>query len=530
MNRYDSPVQNSLESYVPIPLDGIAKAGQAVQQRWDTNEAADAQANSSLSNVRAVYSGQQSQVQQLASQYRSDAGDLLKKYSGYYDDPGYKRDQQNLILKYSNNPIYSQVNASNQFYDANQKQLMKLQADGHTHYDPTAHETGVDANGRIRVPTEGVRRLTYAEDVDKMAGQIPADEEGGVTSNEAKLDNYTHSLLTDPANSKYLQEATLHQIQMGVPPEQAPMAAAHELKTIVDLRKYHHIDPDKVAAQEARLNKVAKPPAPYNMPNAEAGESYDGVDFHPAGFTNIFPQKTNILVQARSTIGTNREMKPGEPLPAGAHYSVGQNNSPSLNLSTDPVSMGEKGGTELPPEVVGVVNGQIVAIAKNGDKPDGTYSNAMSEQISHDSKTGLTRINHGIKGGDQEVTPTAMRVFQDAKTGDKTYFPMGKDESIGAFRNNFSGEGVTDYSSWWQDHGNKAFKQALEDFGFHKDFFKTYNDASVATRKILDRLIGQRADRAVGADGKTNIQRNLEEKYGDQGKRSNIMNPGLKPE
>src|SRR5882757_7228209 len=104
ITQYSTPVQNTLEQYIPLPLDQIYKAGQAIQQRADQNQAVNDQFQSGLSSMEALAPSHRDYIKNYVSQYRQAQTNLLDKYKNNEADPDYIRESRRINMQYAADP------------------------------------------------------------------------------------------------------------------------------------------------------------------------------------------------------------------------------------------------------------------------------------------------------------------------------------------------------------------------------------------------------------------------------------------
>lgn len=538
MNRYQTPVQNSLESYVPLPLDGLAKAGAAIQGRYDANELADTTANTALSNIRAEDPDQAVVVKQMANQYKSDASNLLDKYQHRYDDAGFKREQQALIQKYSSDPRYAAVSATNSFYDNQAKAIAKENEAGNEWFHGDPGFKGVSENGSFNIPTQGIIRSTYAVDLAKRAGEYKDDGlVDGTTTNIPKLDSLWTRIqdVNSPEFAQARTQAYYHQIKNGIPKEQAMAAGLNEMKGIVYDRSHSNLDANIVAKRaEAKTNNQE---ALTNAPYAVIGNSYNGVKHRPDEWLAIGTSEINVLSMAKSSSDKTYEVNPGHVL-GGTKWILGDGKGSTIKSTTNSFTFSDKGGTQLPDEVVGVITdgvnmSKLVAIDTKGDAPDGDYSTVAAE-TSRKDKYGNYTVGIGKGKPRANVQGQAVHVYVDAGTGHKIYVAMNKHESISYLGKDFTGENVHDYGDFIKDKSNAAnFAAMLRKINMSvddkknptDDFYNLWMKSTGVQRTMMNRMIDQRIDEIPNPeDGLSNIQRIRQERWGNQGKMTNVNN------
>lgn len=537
MNRYQTPVQNSLESYVPIPLEGIEKAASAVQGRYDTNEAADTAMNTTLANIRALDPDQEAVVKQMAGQYRTEALDLLHKHDGLYDDPAFKREQQGLLQKWSSDPRYAAVNATNTVLAEDAKTRAKEQEAGNEVYNINPSWKGVDAKGNFVVPTQGVARVTFGSRIREAAKDAGITEAAdGTKTNEVPLASLKQQWLYGPEHAADREQAYQVLIQQGVPKEQARAAA---LQVIADKVDFHLKGSDREAAvaRAARITKSTN--LNPDHPTTEEGNSFEAINFKPDIFGYMGHNPTSLLSMGKVSHGRTIGMSAGDPI-QGSKYIIGTGKNAGLGITPMEYTMGDKGGSQLPDQLMGVVQegpmaGKMVAINRNNQSPEGVRSTAGAENVHVDPRTGYQYINYGTK--DQAmIQATAMHVYEDKASGDHIYVPMNKSASIRNMGDNYSSDAAYDYSKVLKQEGVNKFKEDLR--GLHMsvndkgedtdDFFKQWAGSTGAQRKELNRQIEYKKDHArpniAGVPQLSVIDKMLFDEYGDAGKSTNYKN------
>ena len=462
MNRYQSPVQNTLESYVPIPLGEIQQAGAATQQRYNAAEEQDAQSQAKLSNIRAVYSDQADWVKQNADKYHTDSQALINKWDGRMDDPGYKREADQLINTYAGNPNYKTVSESNAKYD-NQTKLYQLgMSKGNSMYDPNANFTG-SINGRLAVPTENVSQLTHDSDFNEQLDKahFSKDLNGTSTPNDS-LDNIVRNMATNPAFSKILQQGTIEQmVQNGIRnPTLARNAALLHFKGMADARKYRIEDPEldlqrsKVSAQSSLVDKEA------GLPEYDTGQGGWNTSSNTYSHDNQLSrfsagiyanQDVSLYKGGESSVNINNQQLKNTTVHGQGMYVVGQGDQNSLSPTNKDYHIEEGKFTGY--ATYGVVQegpnkGKLVATG-NKDS-DGHYGTTASQDIHTDPASGDQFINWGIKNrsnpaeNQQRIQMVGVKRYQDDQKHNMILKPLSADESRTIFGLNFSQQNSPD--------------------------------------------------------------------------------------
>lgn len=238
ISEYSSPVQNTLEQYVPLPLDMMMKAGAATQERYNQSQDLDTSTQSGLASIEARSSGYQNYVNNAVSSYKDQMSSLIDKYNGRIDDPQFQREQKQVINKYKNDPNWQVIKQGNQNIQMDQEIAAKLRAEGKLVLNPTTRFNGLDAKGNLSAYTPGVKEVNTLDEWDKALqiahGSMSFDGKG-YNTNEGNLGRAKAAIISDMANNgpqtKDLLDAYKEQ---GYTDEQARQAVANNVSTMAN--------------------------------------------------------------------------------------------------------------------------------------------------------------------------------------------------------------------------------------------------------------------------------------------------------
>lgn len=485
MNRYQSPVQNNLETYVPIPLDDINKAGAAIQGRYDQNEYAEQQAASTLASMKASDPSQQAVITQMANDFRSQSSDILDKYQHRYDDPGYKRDEQGLLMKFSNDPRYAQMKSTNDFLAEQQKAREKEDEAGHIVYDPNQNFKGVNPDGSFKVPTQGISRLNYVDDLYKHTANLGFDTDAnGTESNIKQKHDYLNSMDSSEYNG-YLKQAIQHQNMLGVTGEQATKNANQEIQNIVMRGAYTKQNPsaqlerqkyndnpgdDGTATSTAKQGKVLTGlNAPRYIKNADSERFNSGEDYKKDGFWSgpeIRPKKLQVMELGHSS---RQQESSAEGLHiTGKMWTTGLGNGSNLAPDERSITLGD-GARKIGSKVVGVFidgkdkSGKLVAIGKDKDE-DGDWGTLAADKIEKEKSTGAL-FARDSKGNKHYIQEQAVTEYYDPATKNTYRVAEDKNQTEMEYGANLSTDSIESHIEDFKAMGPQKFKEQLVHFG-----------------------------------------------------------------
>lgn len=238
ISEYSNPVQNSLESYVPMPLDMMLRAGQATQERYNQSQDLDSATQSGLASIEAKAPAYQQYVQTTVGNYKNDMSNLIDKYNGRVDDPQFQREQRQVINKYKNDPNWQVIKQGNQNISMDQEIAAKLRAEGKQVINPTLSFKGVDTKGNLSAYTPGVKEVNTIEDWDKALqiahGSMQFDGKG-FNTNIHSLANARATITNDVANNgPQTRDLIQSYVEQGYTPEQAKQAVLNNVSTLAN--------------------------------------------------------------------------------------------------------------------------------------------------------------------------------------------------------------------------------------------------------------------------------------------------------
>lgn len=149
INEYSSPIQNTLEQYVPLPLASMYQAASAIQNRGDLAQGQNDQVQTGLSSMEALAPSQRDFVNKFASDFKTQQGALLDKYHGNTSDPQYEQESRRLNMQFAADPRLSIIKQTNELMKKKQAIKDELDAKGMKYIDSNPNFTGADSNGNL---------------------------------------------------------------------------------------------------------------------------------------------------------------------------------------------------------------------------------------------------------------------------------------------------------------------------------------------------------------------------------------------
>lgn len=421
ISQYSNPIQNTLEQYVPLPLEMMMKAGQATQQRYDQSQDLDTSTQSGLASIEARAPGYQQYVQNTVGNYKNDMSSLIDKYNGRIDDPQFQREQKQVINKYKNDPNWNIIKNSNEAIKTDQDISAKLRAEGKLVINPTLGFNGLDNSGNLQQYQGGVKQVNTLDDWEKglalAHGSMQFDGRG-FNTNARSLDAARQAILSDVANNgPQTKDLITAYTQQGLTPEQAKAAVIGNVGTLVN--KYGVV---KTRDEGYFSNQIARD-------NMALTEKYhkDALDEKRDAFKAN--NDTKLAIAYMKAHGRN-----GDGSPIITPYAIPTNNQPIKTGSEDNLRgyVAAVSNTPMNEAIKGsTINGQYFGLDPNQKSEKNLTRRAGSFTINDGIKTGVKNVwvteqGNLVTGG--KNYPVTQKT--DPKTGE-VYNWMGKDANNG---------------------------------------------------------------------------------------------------
>lgn len=223
-NPWYSAAETTLPQYVPLPFQELMLAGQAIQNRYDTNMAAMDSTAQGIASIETRLPGHQQYIADYANRFQEETEELLSRYNNNAADPQFAREFTRLRSRYANDPNLRTILNANAAYDANQEIRKKLMESGNRYIDTTRGATGLNPDGTLSADVGTIRATNFESDLHDMYQdtlKATINDFGGRISNEQAVGMVTESLLSEGANNPILREAMEYYMSQGATPEQA---------------------------------------------------------------------------------------------------------------------------------------------------------------------------------------------------------------------------------------------------------------------------------------------------------------------
>lgn len=204
ISEYTNPVQNSLEQYVPLPLEQIYKSAAAIQQRGDLAANQNDAVQTGLSSMEALAPGQRDFVNKFANDFRAQQGALLDKYHGNTSDVNYDQESRKLNMQFAADPRLTTIKQVNELIKKKQSIKDELDAKGLKYLDSNPSFTGVDGSGNLTSDVGSLKSTAF----DSNINQAFKDKENAIEQIGHRLTN--HRNLMKIHDSYVNQDGTLN--------------------------------------------------------------------------------------------------------------------------------------------------------------------------------------------------------------------------------------------------------------------------------------------------------------------------------
>lgn len=236
ISEYTNPVQNTLEQYVPLPLQQMYQAASSIQQRGDLAQTQNDQVQTGLSSMEALAPGHRDFVNKFANDFKAQQSALLDKYKGNTSDPQYEQESRRLNMQFAADPRLQTIKQTNELWKKKQNIKDELDAKGIKYLDSNPNFTGKDANDNL---SSNVGQLS-ATNFDANINQAFKDKEGAIEQvghsltnrrNLAKVhSSYVNQDGTLNTDNQDIQQGLAYYKQQGL----SDQAAASKVKNHVD--------------------------------------------------------------------------------------------------------------------------------------------------------------------------------------------------------------------------------------------------------------------------------------------------------
>lgn len=284
ISEYSTPVQSVRQEYIPLPLDFIMQAGNAIQQRGDKNTAINDQFQTGLASMEALAPGHKDYLKNYVNQYRTEQSGLLDKFKNNEADPEYIRESRRINMKYAADPNLKIIQQANELYKDKVKTTQQLLANNKKYIDSNPTFNGLDPNGNLSSNVGNVRATDFDDSILKNFQAIGNNLEGfkGVRTSQRNIQRAQGQYLDaldGHSNNQDINDAVSYYKQQGYTDSGAKNAVsgliAQGSNYIRSEKDYHDEDLAykirRDALEDARYRALHGPqsagPAPFELLN-----------------------------------------------------------------------------------------------------------------------------------------------------------------------------------------------------------------------------------------------------------------------
>lgn len=259
-NPWFSSVEQTLPEYVPIPLQQIAQAGQAVQGRYDTAMSSIDQTSTGLGSMEALAPAHREYRDQLVGNYREEVSNVLDRYDNNASDPQFLREINRINTRYASDPNISTIRMGNESIKAKQKAIQDIYSKGGRYIDTNPRFSGVDESGRLSYDAGQVRSTNFAEQLDDMYANAAKSviDDGNISTNRQALEQVRNSLIQGVGTNPVTRDALQYYAQQGYSQEEALAQLENDLdrsfNTYLTAEKVDTNDRLAISRQNASIN------------------------------------------------------------------------------------------------------------------------------------------------------------------------------------------------------------------------------------------------------------------------------------
>lgn len=231
ISEYSTPVQSVRQEYIPLPLDFIMQAGNAIQQRGDKNTAINDQFQTGLASMEALAPGHKDYLKNYVNQYRTEQSGLLDKFKNNEADPEYIRESRRINMKYAADPNLKIIQQANELYKDKVKTTQQLLANNKKYIDSNPTFNGLDSNGNLSSNVGNVRATDFDDSILKNFQAIGNNLEGfrGVRTSQRNINRAQGQYLdalNGHSNNQDINDAVSYYKQQGYNDSQARNAVS----------------------------------------------------------------------------------------------------------------------------------------------------------------------------------------------------------------------------------------------------------------------------------------------------------------
>lgn len=233
-NPWYTQVDEITPEYIPLPMEMLFQAGQAVQQRSDAAYQAMDATQSGLSSLEAYAPAHRDYRDRISTEYRNTISDLLDKYNNKASDPQFQREMRRINNQFQSDPNLSTIAHANTLYKDRLKSIQKISEDGGRYIDSNPGFTGADEFGNLTADVGSIRRTNFEKDLaDAFKESAKAKiGTGDYTSNEEALAATLSGFMAGAGTDPIMRDAYEYYMQQGLSDEQASYQIMNHLNRL----------------------------------------------------------------------------------------------------------------------------------------------------------------------------------------------------------------------------------------------------------------------------------------------------------
>lgn len=233
-SKYFTAVEQTLPEYVPLPMEQLFQAGQAIQSRYDNTMSSIDNTATGLASMEALAPAYKNYRDNLVSNYRTEVSSLLDKFGNRASDPQFIREIKRINNKYAADPNLGTIRLGNESIKTKQKNIQDIYTKGGKYLDTNPNFTGADSLGNLIYDAGQVKKTTFEEDLNKAFENASKGimDDGSLSTNKTALDSVLNSLVTGAGTNPTTREALQYYLQQGYSPEQAQEQLKNNLQQL----------------------------------------------------------------------------------------------------------------------------------------------------------------------------------------------------------------------------------------------------------------------------------------------------------
>lgn len=432
INRYSTPIQNTLEEYVPLPMQQLMQAASLIQQRGDLAAEAQQQTEMGLSSVEALAPAYAQYKDKFVGDYRQKAGELLDRYQGNTSNPEFMRAIKQLNTTALSDPRLQTIKQGNEYIKSQQKIQQELDMKGVKYINPLKNFTGLDQNGRLTTPSGSIRQVNFDDEIAKtfqQAGQNIVEDGNGVESNRKNLNATAKSLINNLEGNPTTRDAIEWYQSQGFTPEQARQKTIQLIDQSYsnNLKEKKNYEKDRLMLAQAQF----------------------GASRQDAAWDKQFKMAQLGISQQRADAATKKQAAAGDPS-GMLRQQVAYNGNKSINtlVGDQKVLTTHTSARQVADKVAPRSFKNAYMISTDGKNKKGAFQSVASQPtqdvLVYLDKQGNIVTGEKDKGGvfnasnktyrqgknvKDGLKPVAMREYVDTK-GNRYYEPLNYQETI----------------------------------------------------------------------------------------------------